>query len=75
MEVGAGANINTVWYENPGPSGLSQPWARHPLFNGFVSNESPAYVNLLGDARKELVFMTNRQLGYAEPGAAPDPIA
>jgi hypothetical protein len=65
----AGINNNTVWYENPGPAGLAQPWTRRNLY-ATVSNESPAYVNLLGDARKELVFMTNRTLGYAVPGAS-----
>jgi hypothetical protein len=69
--AGAGANVNTVWYENPGPANLSQPWTRRALYNAFVSNESPAYVNLLGDGKRELVFMTNRQLGYAQPGATP----
>jgi hypothetical protein len=67
---GAGANVNAVWYENPGPANLSQPWTRRALHNAFVSNESPAYVNLLGDAKRELVFMTNRQLGYAQPGTS-----
>ena len=69
--AGAGANVNARWYENPGPSNLTQPWAMHALFDALVSNESPAYVNLVGDAKKELVFMTNRQLGYAQPGATP----
>jgi len=41
----------------------SRTRVKQPLFNGLVANESPAYVNLLGDARKELVFMTNQQLG------------
>src|SRR5690606_2389803 len=44
---------------------------RHDLFDGLVSNESPAYVNLVGDARKELVFMSEGRLGWAEPGADP----
>src|SRR5262249_11654291 len=66
--VGAG---NARWYENPGPTNLAQPWPMHPLFSDLVSNESPAYVNLVGDATKELVFMTNRHLGYAQPRATP----
>jgi len=51
-------NPNAFWYENPGPSSLDQPWTKHPLFDGLVSNESPGYVDLIGDAAKELVFMT-----------------
>jgi len=68
--AGAGANVNARWYENPGGA-LTQPWTMRPLYDALVSNESPAYLNLVGDARKELVFMTNRQLGYAQPGATP----
>ena len=68
-DVGAGANINTVWYENPGPANLGSAWTRRPVYGAFVSNESPAYVNLVGDARRELVFMTSGQLGYAQRGA------
>jgi hypothetical protein len=67
--TGAGANVNSVWYENPGPAALDQPWPRRPLFSGLVSNESPALADVVGDARHELVFMTDRQLGYARPGA------
>jgi hypothetical protein len=62
---------NAYWYKNPGPSMLDAAWAQYPLFDGLVANESPVYANLVGNARKELVFMTDRQLGYAEPGAAP----
>jgi hypothetical protein len=65
---------NTYWYKNPGPGNLASVWTAYPLFSGLVANESPVYANLLGDARKELVFMTNKQLGYATPGAsATDP--
>jgi hypothetical protein len=62
---------NAFVYVNPGPALLAQPWVKQPLFNGLVANESPAYVNLLGDAEKELVFMTGQQLVYARPGATP----
>lgn len=71
LQVGAGANINAVWYENPGPANLAQPWTRRPIYGAFVSNESPAYLNLTGDDKRELVFMTNGQLGYARPAADP----
>lgn len=61
---------NAHWYENPGSAQLTQPWKKTPLYSGLVSNESPAYVNLLGDAKRELVFMTSRTAGYARPGAS-----
>jgi FG-GAP repeat len=62
---------NAFWYQNPGPASLGQPWTKTALYSGLVSNESPAYVDLLGDARRELVFMTNETAGYAAPGASP----
>jgi hypothetical protein len=62
---------NTYWYKNPGPANLASVWTKTALFPGLVANESPIYANLTGDARKELVFMTDRQLGYATPGATP----
>jgi hypothetical protein len=62
-------NPNSHWYKNPGAQGGS--WTKQTLYQGLVSNESPAYVDLVGDERRELVFMTDRQLGYAQPGATP----
>jgi len=62
-------NPNAFWYANPGPTNLTQPWTKTAIFNGLVANESPAYLNLVGDSKKELVFMTSNQLGYARPGA------
>lgn len=64
-------NPNAFWYKNPGSSGLDQPWQKTALFDGLVSNESPIYANLVGDERKELVFMTDRVLGYAAPASDP----
>jgi hypothetical protein len=63
---------NAFWFENPGPENLAQDWQRRPIFDGLVSNESPAYLDLVGDARKELVFMTDQTLGYAVPSADPE---
>lgn len=60
---------NAYWYQNPGPSNLTQAWVKRALYSDLVANESPAYLNLLGDAKKELVFMTDRKLGYAQRGA------
>jgi hypothetical protein len=61
---------NAHWYKNPGASGTA-PWTKTALFDGLVSNESPIFANVVGDDRKELVFMTDQMLGYAEPGASP----
>jgi hypothetical protein len=60
---------NAHWYRNPGPQNLAQPWTKAALYDGLVANESPAYVDLVGDAARELVFMTERRAGYARPGA------
>jgi hypothetical protein len=60
-------NPNTFWYANPGPSNLTQPWTKTAIFDGLVANESPAFLNVVGDSKKELVFMTSNQLGYARP--------
>jgi hypothetical protein len=61
---------NAFWYQNPGPANLAQPWAKTAIYSGLVANESPGYLNLLGDAKKELVFMTDQRMGYARPGAS-----
>ena len=66
-----GGSGNAFWYENPGPEALTEDWARHPLFDGLVSNESPAYVDIVGDDARELVFMTDGRLGYAQRGVEP----
>lgn len=65
-------NPNAHWYQNPGPDGLDQPWTRRVLYDGLVSNESPTYVQLVGDDQPELLFMTDDTLGYATPGASLD---
>ncbi len=59
------------WYENPGPQGLAANWAVHPMLETGVGNESPTFVNLVGDSERELVFMTDNRLGYAVRGATP----
>jgi hypothetical protein len=62
---------NAHWYKNPGPEGLTSAWQKTPLFDGLVSNESPIFADLVGDAAKELVFMTDQRLGYAVPAESP----
>jgi hypothetical protein len=62
---------NAHWYKNPGPQNVASTWQKTPLFDGLVSNESPIFADLLGDSKKELVFMTEQRLGYAVPAATP----
>jgi putative membrane-bound dehydrogenase-like protein len=51
------------WYRNP--AGKVGPWERHLAF-AEVDNESPAFADLTGDGRPELVFHTAGKFGYAE---------
>jgi hypothetical protein len=51
-------------YENPGPGNYDKPWPRHEVLKS-VSNESPQFVNLVGDAQPELVCTSNGQFGFA----------
>ncbi len=60
------------WYENPGApaaDGVGR-WTRHDVLVG-VDNESPAWTDLTGDGRPELVFHRGGRLGWAEPGDDP----
>lgn len=50
-------------YENPG-KGKGQ-WKKHRVFD-WVSNESPQFANLLGDARPELICTRDGFFGFAE---------
>lgn len=54
------------WYRNPGKVGT---WTRH-LAHPSVGNESPAWGDLTGDGRPELVFCIDGFLGYAGPDPA-----
>ncbi len=51
-------------YQNPGPQGHAQHWPKHQVFD-WVSNESPQFVNLVGDQRPELVCTRDGFFGYA----------
>ena len=51
-------------YENPGPEGWEQPWPKHQVLDS-VANESPQFVNLVGDPRPELVFTQGGHYGFA----------
>ena len=66
-----------TWYRNPGASGaaaLAQHWTPHVVFE-HVDHESPAWTDLTGDGRPELVFLSQGGLGWAgpEPGAPERP--
>lgn len=51
-------------YENPGPGHYDKPWKKHEVLKS-VGNESPQFVNLVGDAQPELVCTMNGFFGYA----------
>ncbi|MBK7644860.1 MAG: DUF1080 domain-containing protein [Planctomycetes bacterium] len=56
------------WYRNPlaDKKQLDAHWRRSLIFAN-VSNESPAFVDLVGDGRRELVFNTDTHFAWAEP--------
>lgn len=56
-----------VWYENP--KGNEGEWQKHEVFRE-VDNESPAFLNLVGDDARELVFHYKGRLGWAAPNPA-----
>ncbi|HEX6927396.1 MAG TPA: FG-GAP-like repeat-containing protein [Longimicrobiaceae bacterium] len=53
------------WYRNPGEAGEGH-WERHLVFQG-VDNESPAWLDLTGDGRPEIVCIHGSRYGYVEP--------
>lgn len=59
-----------VWYENP--QGAEGYWTEHVVFSS-VHNESPAFVDVDGDAKPELVTNSARYGGWVAPDwSAPD---
>ena len=52
------------WYRNPG--GGDGHWARHKVFD-VVDNESPAWTDLTGDGRPEIVCINGGRYGYVTP--------
>ena len=50
-------------FENPGRDKLDQHWTKHKVFPQ-VGNESPQFVDLVGDARPELVCARDGVFGY-----------
>ncbi|HEY2413171.1 MAG TPA: VCBS repeat-containing protein [Pirellulaceae bacterium] len=51
-------------YENPRADGHWQPWRKHQVLDS-VSNESPQFVNIVGDEQPELVCTHEGFFGYA----------
>jgi hypothetical protein len=51
-------------YENPTETGFDRHWRKHQVFD-WVSNESPQFVNLVGDDKPELVCTRDGYFGYA----------
>lgn len=51
------------WYENP--RGRDQHWKRHVIADR-VDNESPTYVDIVGDGRKRIVCNSAGAFGYWE---------
>lgn len=54
----------TAWFENP--QAVGGHWKRHPVFDQ-TDNESPAFTDLTGDGKPELVCITRGAYGYAQP--------
>ncbi len=51
-------------YENPHSDGFGTPWPKRQVFPQ-VGNESPQFVNIVGDERPELVCTKDGYYGYA----------
>lgn len=52
-----------VVYENPGKDGFDKHWKKHQVANS-VTNESPQFVDIVGDERPELACTHERHYGY-----------
>jgi len=50
-------------YENPGPDGYDKHWKKHTVVDS-VANESPQFVNIVGDEKPELVCSNHGFFGY-----------
>ncbi len=60
----------TWWFENPGQAGGA--WKRHQI-TAVTNNESPAYRDLFGEGRRELILgFPGQRMGFARPGQTAD---
>jgi hypothetical protein len=53
------------WFANPGKAG-SGHWTRHTALDA-TANESPAFTDITGDGKPEIVCASKGAYGYAEP--------
>lgn len=51
------------WFENP--QGQDRPWPRHVVLD-VVDNESPHFVDITGDGRREIVCSVDGYFGFAQ---------
>ncbi|HIG86273.1 MAG TPA: DUF1080 domain-containing protein [Planctomycetes bacterium] len=51
------------WYQNPGDVRKVSSWERH-MIHALVDNEAPAFVDLDGDGRRDLVFHSEGTVGW-----------
>jgi hypothetical protein len=60
----------TFWYENPQTA--AGPWKRHVCVP-VTNNESPNYLDVDGDGKRELIFAfePGRKIGFAKPAVDP----
>ena len=52
-------------YENPKADGLNQHWKKHAVFDS-VANESPHFIDVVGDKTPELVCTFGGSFGFAQ---------
>jgi hypothetical protein len=55
-----------AWYENPGSKKVEQnsDWKRHQVLD-VVDNESPAFIDIDGDKKPDILCMSGGYVGYA----------
>ena len=58
------------WFENPGTNLAAGHWSKHVAV-AELDNESPAFTDITGDGKPEIVGSVGGFFGYATPG--PDP--
>ncbi|KLU05256.1 putative transmembrane protein [Rhodopirellula islandica] len=51
-------------YENPGKDDWDKHWAKHQVFD-WVSNESPQWIDIVGDEKPELICTRDGFFGFA----------
>lgn len=60
----AAGGAEVLWYENP--KGAASTWTEHAVFSNS-NNESPAFTDVDGDGKPELVTIANSAGGWAKP--------